>query len=50
MVINIIVSHLTNNKEVVSFYPDNCSITKIEKENGEIRLINLGAQLQTIIN
>ena len=50
MVINIIVSHLTNNKEIVSFYPDNCSITKIEKENGEIKLINLGSQLQTIVN
>ena len=50
MVINIIVSHLSKSKKIVSFYPDNCSITKLEKRNEEIKLINLGTQLQTIVN
>ena len=50
MVINIIVSHLSKSKKIVSFYPDNCSITKLKKTSDEIELINLGIELQTIVN
>ena len=36
---------------IVSFYPDNCSITNLSKNSkGEIELINLGSELQTEIN
>ena len=51
MVINIIVSYLKESDLIVSFYPDNCSITNLSKNNkGEIKLINLGSELQTEIN
>ena len=51
MVINIIVSHLTKNDFVVSFYPDNCSITTLSKSaSGKIELISIGAELQTELN
>jgi broad specificity phosphatase PhoE len=51
MVINIIVSHLTKNDFVVSFYPDNCSITTLSKSvSGKTELISLGAELQTELN
>ena len=51
MVINIIVSHLKKNGLVVSFYPDNSSITNLSKDNeGKIRIINLGSELQTELN
>ena len=51
MVINIIVSYLKESDLVVSFYPDNCSITNLSKNSkGEIELINLGSELQTELN
>ena len=51
MVINIIVSYLKKNDLVVSFYPDNCSITNLSKDSkGQIELISLGSELQTEIN
>ena len=51
MVINIIVSYLKKSDLVVSFYPDNCSITNLSKNSkGEIELINLGFELQTELN
>ena len=51
MVINIIVSYLKKSDFVVSFYPDNCSMTNLSKNNkGEIELISLGSELQTELN
>ena len=51
MVINIIVSYLKKNDLVVSFYPDNCSITNLSKDSkGQIELISLGSELQTELN
>ena len=51
MVINIIVSYLKKNDLVVSFYPDNCSITNLSMDNeGKIKIINLGSELQTELN
>ena len=51
MVINIIVSYLKESNLIVSFYPDNCSITNLLKKNKrEIELINLGSELQTELN
>ena len=51
MVINIIVSYLKESDLVVSFYPDNCSITNLSKnKKGKIELISLGSELQTELN
>ena len=50
MVINIVVSTLKNDPRVVSFYPDNCSITEIENKEGKLNLISIGNELQTHVN
>ena len=50
MVINIVVSTLKNDPRVVSFYPDNCSITEIENKEGKLNLISIGNELQTQVN
>tara|TARA_Y100000022_G_scaffold15216_1_gene11876 strand:- start:92 stop:646 length:555 start_codon:yes stop_codon:yes gene_type:complete len=50
MVINIVVSTLRNDPRVVSFYPDNCSITELEFNKGKLNLISTGNELQTQIN
>ena len=50
MVINIVVSTLKNDPRVVSFYPDNCSITTIENNEGTLNLISKGNELQTQVN
>ena len=50
MVINIVVSTLKNDSRVVSFYPDNCSITEIENIEGKLNLISIGNELQTHVN
>ena len=50
MVINIVVSTLKNDPRVVSFYPDNCSITEIENNESTLNLISIGNELQTHVN
>ena len=50
MVINIVVSTLKNDPRVVSFYPDNCSITELESDEGKLNLISTGNELQTHVN
>ena len=50
MVINIVVSTLKDDPRVVSFYPDNCSITELESDRGKLNLISTGNELQTHIN
>ena len=50
MVINIVVSSLKEDPRIVSFYPDNCSITELESDTGKLNLISTGNELQTHIN
>ena len=50
MVINIVVSTLKSDPRIVSFYPDNCSITEIENNEGKLNLISIGNELQTHVN
>ena len=50
MVINIVVSTLKDDPRVVSFYPDNCSITELKSDEGKLSLISTGNELQTHIN
>jgi broad specificity phosphatase PhoE len=50
MVINTVVSTLKNDPRVVSFYPDNCSITELESNKGKLNLISTGNELQTHVN
>ena len=50
MVINIVTSTLREDPRVVSFYPDNCSITELESSKGKLKLVSTGNELQTKIN
>ena len=50
MVINTIVAHIENNPSMVCFYPDNCSITELNKKGNKFDLLRLGNQLSSIIN
>ena len=50
MVINIVVSTLKNDPRMVSFYPDNCSITELENNEVKLNLISTGSELQTRVN
>ena len=49
MVINCLVSWLENKETMVNFYPDNCSITKLEISNGLVSLSKKGEELKTIV-
>ncbi len=49
MVINTIVAAIEGEGKIVSFRPDNCSITRISVENDEIKLIERGGEAITII-
>ena len=42
--------YFKNDPRVVSFYPDNCSITEIENKDGKLNLISTGNELQTHVN
>ena len=50
MVINTIVGYVKKDESMVCFYPDNCSITKLNKFEDEIHLVNLGSELSSRIN
>ena len=50
MVINTIVANAENYRSMVSFYPDNCSVTEFDINQKKIELVNLGTQLSTHIN
>ena len=49
MVINCIVGWITKSKKLVTFYPDNCSITKLSKKGKEITLVEKGKELTTTV-
>ena len=49
MVINCIVGWITVSKKLVSFFPDNCSITKLVKKEKEIILVEKGRELATTV-
>jgi len=49
MVINCVVGWLEKRSQMVSFYPDNCSITKIEIDDNTIKLVTKGEELKTIV-
>ncbi len=47
--INVAVGVATDDDRVVCFEPDNCSCTRLEVENGQLRLVALGRQRETQI-
>ncbi|MFK7982936.1 MAG: histidine phosphatase family protein [Saprospiraceae bacterium] len=49
MTINAIIGWITNNKHVVNYYPNYCSITQIEKVENQFIIKELGEELTTIV-
>ena len=49
MVLNTLVGWISKAPELVHFYPDYCSVTKIEKEGDQFRILELGQQMDTLI-
>jgi broad specificity phosphatase PhoE len=47
--INVIAGMLTGNDRVVVFRPGHCSITKLERRAGKLRLVELGAEAATVV-
>ncbi len=45
--INVIVGHMQNDDRMVVFRPDNCSVTVVDVRNGNIDLVELGAEAST---
>ncbi len=50
VVINAVVSHILGNDKILSFYPDNASITHLQLIQGDLKLVSLGNESKTIIN
>lgn len=49
MTINAIVGWIRGSEQVVSYYPNYCSITKIEKVDNQFFIRTLGEELSTVI-
>tara|TARA_B100001123_G_scaffold423982_1_gene534800 strand:- start:405 stop:974 length:570 start_codon:yes stop_codon:yes gene_type:complete len=49
MVINCVVGWINNSEKFVSFYPDNCSITKIIRAEDNFKILNLGRDFSTTV-
>ena len=49
MVINCVTGWLKNSNELVNFYPDNCSVTKLINDSGQISLISEGKDFLTTV-
>jgi broad specificity phosphatase PhoE len=50
VVINAVASHILKDEKVLSFYPDNASVTHLRLKNGELELVSLGNESKTVIN
>ncbi|MDP6343084.1 MAG: histidine phosphatase family protein [Alphaproteobacteria bacterium] len=47
--INVAVGHAENDDRVTVFRPDNCSITVLDNDNGGLRLVEQGAEAETLV-
>ena len=50
MVLNVIVGHIRGSDAVLQYWPANGSVTRCRLANGEIQLVELGAQMSTVVN
>lgn len=50
MVLNAVVSALTDEDKVVCFLPDNASVTTLRWVGDELQLVELGRQFRTRVN
>lgn len=49
MVINSVVGWINDSEKFVSFHPDNCSVTKIEKVGDSFKILELGKDFLTTV-
>jgi broad specificity phosphatase PhoE len=50
MVINVLVGYLQKSKKIVTFYPDNCSVTKMSLNQGMLSLEEIGSNQESEVN
>ena len=50
MVINAVIGELTDCEETVCFHPDYVSVTHLESIEGNLSLVDAGAEMQTLVN
>ena len=50
MVINALIAEFTNNQNLLCFYPDYTSITKIIVSNNKVQEFHIGGERKTPIN
>ncbi|HUP87121.1 MAG TPA: histidine phosphatase family protein [Acidimicrobiales bacterium] len=48
--INVAVGAATGDERIISFAPDNCSITELEVEGGRLEVVELGGTASTFVN
>ncbi len=49
MVINCVVGWIKNSDKFVSFHPDNCSVTKIKRQENKFEILSMGRDFSTIV-
>ena len=49
MVINCVVGWIKNSEEFVYFHPDNCSVTKIRREEDKFEILSMGKEFSTTV-
>ena len=50
LVLNAVVGELMERSETLFFWPDNASITHLTLTAGKLELVELGAQMETVVN
>jgi len=50
LVINAVVGSLQQRDDILCFWPDNASVTRLELAQGELALVQLGRELDTVVN
>ena len=50
LVINAVVGQILGRPETLHFYPDNGSVTQLRLADTELELVELGRELQTLVN
>ena len=50
LVLNVIVGDVLERPETLVFWPDNASITQLKLTAGKLELVELGVQMETVVN
>ena len=50
LVINTVVGHILGTHRTLSFWPDNASVTELRLADGELEIVSLGREMDTVVN